>query len=508
MPEAFSSLGTGFSVVFGDPLFFGLLLIGLVLGLAIGVLPGVGGTTGVAILLPLTLIMPPAGALAMLGAIYWGAMYGGTIASIIFGVPGNPWSVATMFDGRPLAMKGLASYALATAFGVSFFGAIVSSLFFVFFALPFADLALRFQAPEILAVMLIAFGTFVGMGGHPLKQLTMMAVGFLLATVGLDIVTGQPRLNFGTQEFMQGFHFVPVTIALYGLGEVLANASERYKIRIEDLTRASSIGLSVVGQALKGVLRHIRLVIGSSFLGTFIGVLPGVGATPASFIGYGLAQRYSKDPSRFGTGAPEGVMAPETANNAAGTSSLLPMLVLGIPGSPTAAVIMAGIFMWGFMPGPRLFTEEANLVWAFIASLFVANAIAVTICTFGTPVLVSILKTPYALLTVIIVLLSIMGTWAIRFSAFDLLQLAPLALLGFLFRKLGFPMAPLVVALVLGFRTETALRQTLLLGDGSPLILFTKGPMTATLTTIAIIFFLLPVLMPAVRRLGFLARRS
>ncbi|MFQ5860875.1 MAG: tripartite tricarboxylate transporter permease [Dehalococcoidia bacterium] len=495
--EAFSLLGTGFEQLF-QPIIMGALVVGLLLGLVIGVIPGVGGTTGVAVLLPLTVLMPPTAALVMLAAIYWGALYGGSIASILFGVPGNPWSVATMFDGRPMARMGQAALALALAFAVSFVGAILASLLFTTFALPFAGIALRFGPPEQFAILLIAFGTFVGMGGNPFKALVMMAVGFLLASVGLDVITGQPRLNYGTITLMQGFHFVPVTIALFGIGEILANAAERYKLKIEVMAAASRLGLGDVVDAIRRVIRHGRLVLFSSLMGFFVGVLPGAGATPSSFIAYGLARRFSRNPERFGQGEPTGVMAPEAANNAAGTGAILPLLVLGIPGSPTAAVIMAGIFMWGFIPGPRLFTENVELVWPFIASLYVANVLAVIICMSATPILASILRTPYGLLVPIIAMLSILGAWAIRFSEFDVWLMILLGFLGFVLRRLNYPLAPLVVALVLGFPTETAFRQTLIMGGGSPLILFSR-PIAAASMVIAILFFFLPVLQVLLR---------
>ena len=394
MPESLGLLAFGFEQLF-VPTRLGFMVLGVTLGLVIGAIPGVGGTTGVAILLPITVFVEPTSALIMLAGIYWGSMYGGVVTSILFGVPGNPWSVATMFDGRPLAKQGKAAVAMAAAFSVSFVGAIIASVLFTFFTIPFAEVALKFGTPEMFAVLVIAFGTFVGLGGSPLKALVMTCVGFLLATVGLDVVTGDPRLTFGSITMLQGFHFVPVTIGLYGIGEVLNNAAERYKLKIEEMSSAAKMGIADILEALRALKDHIWLTVSSALLGFFVGVLPGVGATPSSFIAYGVARRISKHPERFGHGAIEGVMAPEAANNAAGMGAILPMLVLGVPGSPTAAIMMAGIFMWGFVPGPRLFVEAPDLVWAFIASLYVANLFAFAICMTATPVLAAILRTPY-----------------------------------------------------------------------------------------------------------------
>jgi len=497
--ESFNFLMMGFGALM-TPERLGFLFLGVTLGLLVGVLPGVGGTTGVAVLLPITVFFDPTAALVMLAGIYWGAIFGGVVTSILFSVPGNPWSVAVMFDGVPLAKQGKAGLAMSAAFSVSFIGAIIAAVFFTVATVPFAEMALKFGPPEMFAVLMIAFGTFVGLGGHPGKALAMVCLGLLLASVGLDPMTGMPRLTFGSVAMLQGFDFVPVTIGLYGVGEVLNNAAERYKFKMEDVSKAAKLGWENVRIAFRELRRRIVLVVGSAFLGFFTGILPGVGATPSSFIAYGLAQRTSNHPEEFGKGRIDGVMAPEAANNAAATSSLLPMLVLGIPGSPTAAIIMAGVFMWGFIPGPRLFVDAPDLVWAFIASLYVANLFAFVVCMTATPLLAYILRTPYALLAPVIVALSVVGAYSIQNSIIDVWLVLIFGLVGFVLRRLDFPLAPLVVALVLGFRTETSLRQSLILSDGSFLIFFER-PIAAPLMIVAIVFFLLPAIQALVGRL-------
>ncbi|HET6519843.1 MAG TPA: tripartite tricarboxylate transporter permease [Geminicoccaceae bacterium] len=499
MFESFGFLAYGFAELFTVGR-LGFMMLGVVLGLLVGVIPGVGGTTGVAILLPVTVFLEPTSALVMLAGIYWGSMFGGVITSILFAVPGNPWSVAVMFDGRPLAKQGKAGLAMSAAFIVSFIGAILASVLFTLFTIPFASMALRFGPPEMFAVLLIAFGTFVGLGGQASKALVMMAAGFLLATVGLDVVTGQPRLTYGSITLLQGFHFVPITIGLFGIGEVLFNAAERHKLKIEEISSAARLGLHDLVEALGHVRRRIWLVVSSALLGFVTGILPGVGATPASFMAYGIARKTSRNPEMFGKGAIGGVMAPEAANNAAGTGSILPMLVLGIPGSPTAAILMAGVFMWGFIPGPRLFAEHGDFVWAFIASLYVANVIAFLICITATPLLAAMLRTPYALLAPIIVLLCVVGAYAIQNSMLDVWLVLIFGVLGFVLRKLDYPLAPLVVALVLGAPTETALRQSLIMGDGDMTIFLTR-PLAAPLTICALLLFMLPLIQMGVRRL-------
>lgn len=497
--EALDLLMTGFGALL-EPSRLGFMMLGVILGLLVGVLPGVGGTTGVAILLPVTVFLDPISALVMLAGIYWGSMYGGLITSILFAVPGNPWSVATMFDGRPLALQGKAGLAMSVGFWVSFFGAIIASILFTFFAVPFAEMALRFGPPEMFAVLLIAFATFMGMGDNPKKALIMTSAGFLLSTVGLDVVTGQPRLTFGTIELMRGFHFVPITIGLFGIGEVLANAADRYKVQIEEVTRAAKLGLHDITDGARAVFSNFWLATFSALLGFITGVLPGSGATPASFMAYGAARKLSKHPERFGKGAVEGIIAPEAANNAAGTGAILPMLVLGIPGSPTAAILMAGVFMWGFVPGPRLFTEQPEFVWGFIASLYLSNIGALLICLTATPLLAMMLRTPYAILAPIIVVLSLVGSYAVQNAIMDIWLALIFGIVGFVLRRLNYPLAPLVVALVLGYPTEEALRQSLIMSDGSMLIFFQR-PLSAPIMLAALVLFALPFIQLIWRRI-------
>jgi putative tricarboxylic transport membrane protein len=383
---------------------------------------------------------------------------------------------------------------------VSIVGALIAAVLFTLFMVPFAGIALRFGPTEMFAVLMIAFGTFVGLGGDPFKAIIMLAVGFILSSVGLDTVSGEPRLTYDSIMLLQGFHFVPITIGLFGIGEVLYNASERHKIKMEEMMSSATLGLKNVVDAFRAMVKHFWLVVSSALLGFITGILPGVGATPASFMSYGLAQKFSKNPEKFGKGAIEGVMAPEAANNAAGTGSILPMLVLGIPGSPTAAILMAGVFMWGFVPGPRLLADAPTLVWAFIASLYVANILAFVICLTATPLLASILKVPYALLAPVIVMLCIIGAYAIQNSMLDIMLVLIFGVIGFILRKLDYPLAPLIVALVLGAPTELTLRQSLIVSDGSMWVFFT-GPVAAPLMGVATLLFLLPVLRVIARRL-------
>jgi putative tricarboxylic transport membrane protein len=502
--EALEGLRIGLGQVLDTSNFF-FMAVGVLLGLIVGVLPGLGGTAGVALLLPVTAFMDPTAAILMLAGIYWGAIYGGAITSILFGVAGEPWSVAVMFDGRPLAKQGKAGLALMAAFTVSFIGAIGAALLFTFLAAPFAGLALRFSAPEILAVLLLTFSTFVGLGAEsPFKTIAMIAAGLLLTTVGLDLVTGTPRLTFGKLTLLQGFDFIPVTIGLFGIGELLFNATERVRGLISKTHEKPTLGDFVV--AVKIMIRRWWTFLINLMIGFVTGLLPGLGATPASFMAWGVARRTSKHPERFGKGEIEGVMAPEIANNAAGTAAILPMLTLGIPGSPTAAVIMAGLFIWGMIPGPTLFEENRDVVWGFITGLYFSNTIAFLMCLFATPLLAMVLRIPYAILTPIIVVFCIAGAYSVNNSMFDVWLVLIFGVIGFVLRVLQYPIAPFVVALVLGFPAEAAVRRTLILGDGSLWILFDR-PIAAVVTVVALLLFMQPLLSSVVGRVRA-ARRA
>ena len=489
--ETLSHLMTGFGVAL-QPMSLLMMTLGLLLGLAVGVLPGLGGTAGVALLLPLTVLVAPEVAIIFLAAIYWGALFGGVITSVLFAIPGEPWSVALIFDGYPLTKQGKSGLALATAFLASFVGIIIASIFFVAAALPLALLALRFGPPEMFVIMMLAFSTFVGLGtGKPSKTLVSTAFGLLLTAVGLDIVTGKPRLAFGSITWLSGFHFVPITIGMFGLGEILIDGEDRFSTVIREKVIAK-VGMADIKQGMREIWKFFPQTIAASIMGFFVGVLPGTGATPASFLGYGLAKQYSKDPDKYGMGAIEGVIAPQAAANAAGTGSLLPMITLGIPGSPTAAVLLAGLYMWGLWPGPRLFLEQPVFVWGLIASLFLAGTVCLIICLIGTPMLASIMRVPWGILTPIIVVACFVGSFVMRNLMFDVWCTLIFGVLGYIMKKLKYPLAPLAVALVLGDMTERFLRQSLILSDGSFSIFFTR-PIAGACAVFAIFLFLLPV---------------
>lgn len=469
-----------------------IVLIGVTVGIFIGAMPGLGSVNGVAIVLPLTFIVPPTSAIILLAAIYYGAMYGGAISSILLGIPGASTAVATTFDGRPMAQQGKAGLALIAAAVASFVGGTVSVLLFTAFAVPLAHLALAFGPAEEFALVLLAFTTFVGLGGDdPLKAIIMICLGLVLSTVGLDMISGQPRLIFGDMPgFYSGISFLVLAIGVYGIGEVLHTIESS---RSAPSVMSAKLSFRDIWSGCREMVRCWRSMSIGSFLGFFVGMLPAAGATPAALMAYGIARSTAKDPSSFGKGNIEGVAAPETANNAASTGSLLPMLTLGIPGSPTTALLLGGMVMWGLMPGPMLFIEQPDFVWGLISSLYTANVVAVIVNIALIPMFVWALRMPFTVLCALVLILCIVGGYAPSEKMHDVWLIAGFGVAGYLLRKADYPMAPLVLALVLGPLMEKSFRQTLIAEQGN-LLAFFERPLSASFMLIALVFFLLPAL--------------
>jgi putative tricarboxylic transport membrane protein len=491
------SLAGGFGTAL-QPFNLLLLTIGCFLGLVIGVLPGLGGTSGVAILLPITVFIANTGpsgatsAVIFLCGIYWGALFGGVITSILFNIPGEPWSVVLLFDGFPLAKKlGKPALALTSSFFASFIGAFIATVLFTFFARALADVALAFGPAELFAVFIMSFATLIGLGSEsPAKSVMMIGFGLLLAAVGFDTLTGAPRLTFGHVEILSGIGFVPVTIGLFGMGEILASAEEQGIGFVERLS--AKVGLKDIFETLRELRKRIWTVIITAVIGFWFGVLPGHGATAGSFLGYGLARQYSKNKANFGKGEITGIMAPQAAADASAVGSLVPMVALGVPGSPTSAVIMAGLFIWGLQPGPLLFIDHPDFVWGLTASIYLGHFITFMMCLLAVPLLAKIMHVPYAIITPFIVIISIIGSYSLNNSMFDVFITITFGFVGYWLRKMKYPLAPLVVAIVLGDSTERELRKALIASGGSPMI-FVGSPLAATLMILAIILLLLPI---------------
>ena len=472
------------------------MILGITMGVLIGVLPGLGGANGIAILLPLTFSMTPTSAVIMLSCIYWGALFGGAITSILFNIPGEPWSVATTFDGYPLARKGRAGAALTAAFTSSFVGALIAVIVLTFLAPPVAKFALAFGPAEIFAVQLLTFCSFVGLGGgSPWKTIASMMLGFALASVGLDTVTGQLRMTFGSEELLRGFGFLVAVIGLFGIGEIMLGMEEGLAFK----GVSAKLNPRVVLETWKELPRYWVTSLRGAFIGCWMGITPG-GATPASFMSYGLAKRFSKNGRHMGEGHIEGVVAPETAAHAAGTSALLPMLTLGIPGSPTAAVLLGGLLIWGLQPGPSLFVEQKDFVWGLIASMYLGNIAGFLIVLTTVPWWAAILRIPFAVVGPVIVVICAIGAFTVNNALFDVWLMLVFGVMGYLFRKVSYPVAPLVLALVLGDMAESAFRQSMIISGGS-LAIFWSNWLVGLICALAIFVLFWPLISKGIGRL-------
>jgi putative tricarboxylic transport membrane protein len=366
-------------------------------------------------------------------------------------------------------------------------------LLITFLAPLVAKFALKFGAAEMFAVQMLTFCSFVGMSKEPpAKTLAVMALGFALAAVGMDTVTGTLRMTFGTTELLKGFDFLIAVIGLFGIGEILLTMEEGLAFK----GKSAKIQLNVVLQTWKELLRYWKTSIRSVLVGCWMGVTPG-GATPASFMAYGLARRGAKDKDSFGKGNIEGVVAPETAAHAAGTSALLPMLTLGIPGSPTAAVLLGGLLIWGLQPGPLLFTEKPDFVWGLIASMYLGNIVGLIVVLTTVPWWAAILRIPFSVIGPVIIVICAIGAYTVHSSIFDVVMMLVFGVFGYLFKKLRYPLAPLVLALVLGDMAESSFRQSMLLSQGS-LDIFWANPLVAGLMLLSFTMLLWPIV-PALK---------
>src|SRR5689334_9690119 len=477
------------------------MLVGVVLGIIIGVLPGLGGANGVAILLPLTFTMAqrPGGttsAIILLSCIYWGALFGGAITSILFNIPGEPWSVATTFDGYPLAQQGRAGNALTAAFTSSFVGALIAVIVITFLSPVVAKFALEFGPPEFFAVYLLTFCAFVGMSKEPpFKTVASMMLGFALAAVGTDPVTGALRLTFGTESLLNGFDFLVAVIGLFGIGEILLTLEEGLAFK----GASARINMRVVLDTWIELPRYWMTSLRAAAVGCFMGIVPG-GATPASFMSYGVARRFSPNGDKFGAGQVEGVVAPETAAHAAGTSALLPMLTLGVPGSPTAAVLLGGLLIWGLQPGPLLFVEQKDFVWGLIASMYLGNIVGLIVVLTCVPLFAAILRIPFSVIAPIIIVICAIGAYTVHNSMFDVWMMVVFGVAGYVFKKLQYPLAPMVLAIVLGDKAEEAFRQSLLASQGG-LGVFFSNKLVGTIMMLGLVVLFWPLIQELLSKL-------
>ncbi len=484
--EALNSLLYGFSVAFE---FHNLILVfaGCLLGTLIGVLPGIGPVGAISILLPLTFQLPPAGAIIMLAGIYNGAMYGGSTTSILINVPGEAASVVTCLDGYQMARQGQAGAALGIAVFGSFIAATIGLIGLQLMAVPLSSLALKFGPPEYCAIILLGFTFIVYLAQRSaVKAAIMTLVGLILGTIGLDPITSQPRMTFGIINLYEGLHVAPLAIGLFGLAEVLNNleksAPEKLlKVKIKNLFPRKLHWLKAKWAILRGTI-----------IGFFMGILPGGGPVLSSFISYGVEKRVSKNPEMFGNGAIEGVAAPESANNAAASTSFIPLLTLGIPPNVVLAVLFGAFLIHGITPGPLLIKEHPEIFWGIIGSLYIGNIMLLVINLPLIPLWVQVLRIPDRILYPLIILFCIIGAFSINNNIFDIAVMFIFGIAGYLLRKLEYAPAPLILAFVLGPMFEVNLRRSLLMSQGS-FTIFTARPIALSVLIICfiiIIFFI------------------
>ena len=477
-----------------ENLFF--CFLGCLFGTFIGVLPGIGPSAGISVLLPLTLGLSPTTALITLSAIYYGVMYGGTTTSVLLNIPGEASSVVTCLDGHQLARQGRAAPVLGMAAFASFIAGTFGILMLTVLATPIVNAALAFGPPEYFAVCLLGLTLVSSLGGESLiKGLLCGAFGLFFACIGTDVYSGAPRFTYGQIYLIDGIGLINMAVGLFALSEVMINVEKigvqvfaQFKVRIRDVLPTLQDWKDSAGAIGRGTI-----------LGFFIGVLPGAGAIIASFLAYGIEKKVSKHPEKFGTGVMEGVAAPESANNAAAQGAFVPLLTLGLPGSPTTAILLGALIIHGIQPGPFLIGSHPDLFWGLIASMYIGNVMLVILNLPLVSIWTSLLKVPYAAVMPLIVLLSCVGIYATENNTFDLWMMIFFGIIGYLGRKFDYPLAPMILAMVLGPLLESTLQQSLVLSGGRLSIFFTR-PISASVMLLALLSAFAPVLMKQFRK--------
>jgi putative tricarboxylic transport membrane protein len=462
-------------------------LIGVTIGMLVGVLPGLGPTTGVAVLLPITFSMNPVSAIIMLSGIYYGAMYGGTITSVLINTPGEAASVITCLDGHPLAKQGRAGTALGVAGIGSFIGGTVSLIGLVFIGPPLAEMALKYGPPEFFALLVLGLTLVIGLMGKSLvKGMISAVLGLCLALIGMDPASGQVRFTFGVTNLMNGFDFVTIAMGLFGVTEILIAAES-----MDNIGKLPKVkGLLPRKEEWKPVLASIFRATG---LGFVIGLIPGSNSVIPAILSYSLEKKLSKNPEKFGKGALEGVAGPETANNSYCGGALIPLLTLGIPSSPTIAVILGAFMIHGLTPGPQLYQTNPDLVWGIIASMFIGNTMLLIMNLPMAGIWAKIATVPQKLLFPMIMLISVIGAYTVNNNMMDVVIMFVFGIVGYFMRKVDIPMAPIVLTFVLGKMLESSLIQSLFIFEGNFLMFF-KRPISGTLLTLSILIFIISLI--------------
>ncbi len=490
--DLLSNLALGFATAASpENLFF--CLIGVILGTLIGVLPGIGATATIAMLLPITFQLEPVSSLIMLAGIYYGAQYGGSTTAILINMPGESSSAVTAIDGYQMARKGKAGTALAVAALGSFFAGTVATLLVALFAPPLTAIALKFGAAEYFSLMVLGLVSAIALAhGSILKALSMVVLGLILGLVGTDIYTGAPRFTFGITEYADGLSFVALAVGVFGIAEILRN--------LEGEQDRTVLGTSLGGlfPSREDLKRMVAPMIRGTAVGSILGILPGGGAVLAAFASYTIEKRLSANPEEFGQGAIAGVAGPESANNAGAQTSFIPLLTLGIPANPVMALMVGAMIIQGIVPGPNVATEQPALFWGIIASMWIGNLMLVILNLPLIGLWVKLLQVPYHVLFPVIMAFCSIGVYSVNSNVFDLYAVAFFGLMGYVLLKLRCEPAPLLLGFVLGPMLEENLRRAMILGRGDPTI-FVARPISLVLLLLTLAV-LVVMFLPAIRK--------
>jgi len=490
----FEGISNGFATAL-EPFNLAMVVVGCFAGTFIGLLPGLGPISAVALMIPLTYGLEPSSGLILMAGVYYGAVFGGSTSSILINAPGTASTVATSFDGYPLAQSGQAGKALAVAAYASFTGGTIGAIALLLAAPLLAQVALSFQSPDYFALMLLGLTAITAMAGRGqmLQALLMTLLGLMLGTVGADATSGLPRFTFGRLDLIDGLSFLLLAMATFALAEVLGSVIDGKHLRRSDTAEKLTVGnLKLSASEVRDVAPTAAR---SSILGFLVGVLPGVGATLASFMAYGVERNIAppKLRERFGRGSLRGLTAPEAANNAASTGSFVPLLTLGIPGSGTTAIMLGALIAYGITPGPRLFVDHPDVFWSVIVSMYVGNLVLLMLNLPLIPYLARLLRVPTQLLVPLIILFSVIGVYLVSFNVVDIQIMVGIACLALVLKALGFPMAPVLLGFILSGYLEDNLQRALILYDGSFRFLWER-PAALSIMLLTLGFLLAPFL--------------
>jgi len=492
--ETLTHILNGFTVCL-QPINLWYTFVGVFIGTIIGVLPGIGASAGIALLIPVTYGMDPTSALIMMCGIYYGTKYGGSTTAILIRTPGEAASVMTSLDGYAMAQKGRAGAALAVSAIGSFIAGTIGVVALTLFALPLASMALKFGPAEYFCLMLFAMTAVSSLTGKsPAKGMLATILGLMIATIGIDLQSGQPRYTMGIPEFQDGVGFIVVVVGLFAMAEVFRGLEEVHKGTAPEMIKISG-KLWLTKEEWQ---RSIGPIWRGGIIGFVIGVLPGAGGTIASIMSYTTEKRLSKHPEEFGKGAIEGVAGPEAANNSDTAGALVPLLTLGVPGGGATAVLMGAFIMYGIQPGPLLFEKRPDLVWGLVDSMYIGNIMLLILNLPLIGLFVRLLYIPSAILYPLIVAISVIGTYAINGSMLDLYMILGFGIVGYIFDKVDIPVAPLVLSLVLGGIMEQSFRQAMTISGADPAI-FVKSGISMTLIALSVISISLPFIMPKIK---------